>query len=70
MKKILIIMSILLIMGPMIEGFAQEKPRLGVLRFTNQVAGTSFWRWNNTVGGATAPTHVPTIKAGGLITNQ
>ncbi len=49
MKKMMIIIIVLLIMGPMMDAFAAEKPRLGVLRFTNTVAGTSFWRWNNTV---------------------
>jgi len=49
MKKILIIISVLLIVGPLFDTFAAEKPRLGVLRFTNQVAGTSFWRWNNKI---------------------
>ncbi len=49
MKKMLIILSLLLVIGPVMDGFAAEKPRLGVLRFTNRVAGTSFWRWNNTV---------------------
>ncbi|MEN8223587.1 MAG: CsgG/HfaB family protein [Acidobacteriota bacterium] len=49
MKKIMIIIIVLLILGPMMNTFAADKPRLGVLRFTNTVAGTSFWRWNNTV---------------------
>lgn len=49
MKKIMIVISLLLILGPLVDNLAAEKPRLGVLRFTNRVAGTSFWRWNNTV---------------------
>jgi len=49
MKKIMIIIIVLMILGPLVDNLAAEKPRLGVLRFTNQVAGTSFWRWNNTV---------------------
>jgi len=49
MKKIMILMAVLMILGPMVDSLSAEKPRIGVLRFTNQVAGTSFWRWNNTV---------------------
>ncbi len=49
MKKTMLIISLLLIFGPLVNNLSAEKPRLGVLRFTNHVAGTSFWRWNNTV---------------------
>ncbi len=49
MKKLMIILALLMILGPMMDSLAAEGPRIGVLRFTNQVAGTSFWRWNNTV---------------------
>lgn len=49
MKKIVILLSILLLFGTFSNSIFAEKPRLGVLRFTNSVAGTSFWRWNNKV---------------------
>jgi len=38
-----------MVLGPMVDHLSAEGPRIGVLRFTNRVAGTSFWRWNNTV---------------------
>ncbi|MEN8154399.1 MAG: CsgG/HfaB family protein [Acidobacteriota bacterium] len=49
MKKIIILLMMIVIMGAFATELAAEKPRLGVLRFTNTVAGTSFWRWNNKV---------------------
>jgi len=49
MKKTVIILTILILLGSLSVNLLAEKPRLGVLRFTNTVAGTSFWRWNNKV---------------------
>ncbi len=47
MKKfILLFIVIMFVFG--LFNFA-EKPRIGVLRFTNNVAGTSYWSWNTTV---------------------
>lgn len=47
MKKI-ILLVVLIVFTFNFFNFA-EKPRIGVLRFTNTVAGTSFWSWNNKV---------------------
>lgn len=48
-KSILTLVLILFFIGLSSFAFADEKPRIGVLRFTNTVAGTSFWAWNNKV---------------------
>jgi len=43
-KKILLFVTIVFVLS-LFNGFAQEKPRIGVLRFTNNV--TSMWWWQS-----------------------
>ncbi|MCK4761538.1 MAG: penicillin-binding protein activator LpoB [Candidatus Aminicenantes bacterium] len=47
MKKKVLIFVLILFIASLFSVLAQEKPRIGVLRFTNDVAGL-FW-WNSTV---------------------
>ena len=42
-RKIFIFVLVLFVLS-LFSGFAQEKPRIGVLRFTNSVAGMYWWR--------------------------
>ena len=44
MKKTILIFVLMLFVLSMGSVYAQEKPRIGVLRFTNQVAGMYWWR--------------------------
>lgn len=46
-KTLFILILILMVLGS--STLQAEKPRVGVLRFTNTVAGNSFWNWNNKV---------------------
>ncbi len=43
MKKITMIFVLVVLITGLSSLYAQEKPRLGVLRFTNQVAGLYWW---------------------------
>jgi len=47
MKKTILLLIITVFVFSLFN-FA-EKPRIGVLRFTNTVAGNSYWSWNTTV---------------------
>ncbi len=47
MKKTILLLIITVFVFSLFN-FA-EKPRIGVLRFTNTVAGTNYWSWNTTV---------------------
>ncbi len=47
MKKFILLFVIVIFIFNL-SGFA-EKPRIGVLRFTNTVTGTNYWSWNRTV---------------------
>lgn len=49
MKKKVLLFALVAIFALAALTYGQEKPRIGVLRFTNTVAGTSFWAWNNKV---------------------
>jgi len=49
MKKKVLLFMLVAIFALATLNYGQEKPRIGVLRFTNTVAGTSFWAWNNKV---------------------
>jgi len=49
MKKKVLLFMLVAIFALATLTYGQEKPRIGVLRFTNTVAGTSFWAWNNKV---------------------
>jgi curli biogenesis system outer membrane secretion channel CsgG len=42
-RKVFLFVLILFVVS-LFSGFAQEKPRIGVLRFTNSVAGMYWWR--------------------------
>lgn len=44
MKKSILVFVLLVFVMSLGSAYAQEKPRLGVLRFTNQVAGMYWWR--------------------------
>ncbi len=44
-KKIIVIVLVLFFVSAFAL-YSNEKPRVGVLRFTNSVAGTGFWVWN------------------------
>ncbi len=46
MRKVFSSILILVFLIALGVGLYAEKPRVGVLRFTNQVAGNSFWVWN------------------------
>jgi len=46
MKKKIIIFALILTFVSVLFIYSVEKPRVGVLRFTNKVAGTGFWVWN------------------------
>ncbi len=46
MKKRTLLFVLIIIIGLTMLTYANEKPRVGVLRFTNTVAGTGFWVWN------------------------
>lgn len=48
MKKIALTLVLILFVAGVSDGLAQEKPRIGVLRFTNNTS-TAFW-WNANVG--------------------
>jgi curli biogenesis system outer membrane secretion channel CsgG len=48
MKKIVLMMVLMFFVVGLSNGLAQEKPRIGVLRFTNNTS-TAFW-WNANVG--------------------
>lgn len=43
MKRKILVLVLMLFAASLVTGFAQEKPRIGVLRFTNQVAGLYWW---------------------------
>jgi len=43
MKRKIFIFVLILFVVSLFNGIAQEKPRIGVLRFTNQVAGMYWW---------------------------
>ena len=47
MKKITFLLTIVLLLAAFATGYADEKPRLGVLRFTNS---TSAGWWSGTAG--------------------
>jgi len=47
MKKTILIFALLLIIANMATLYSEEKPRIGVLRFTNNVSNA--WWWNSTV---------------------
>ncbi len=47
MKKIIFVLILVLFASSFY--MLAEKPRVGVLRFTNTVAGTNYWSWNSTV---------------------
>ncbi len=46
MRKKVVLTLIILFLASMTFLYSNEKPRVGVLRFTNTVAGTGFWVWN------------------------
>ncbi len=46
MRKKLIVVLVVLLFLSVFALYSNEKPRVGVLRFTNSVAGTGFWVWN------------------------
>ncbi len=46
MKKKILVFVLVLFVGSIVMLYSNEKPRVGVLRFTNTVAGTGFWVWN------------------------
>ncbi len=45
MKRILVLVMLCLMAGGISNGFAAEKPRIGVLRFTNET-GAGWWSYN------------------------
>ena len=47
MKRSILIFTLLLFIVSMFQGYAKEKPRLGVLRFTNKVG--QVWWWSSKV---------------------
>jgi curli biogenesis system outer membrane secretion channel CsgG len=46
MRKKIVLLTLIIFFSVVLLTYASEKPRLGVLRFTNSVAGNSFWAWN------------------------
>ncbi|MFC2156087.1 CsgG/HfaB family protein [Acidobacteriota bacterium] len=44
MKKKILVFVLILFAVSLFHGFSQEKPRIGVLRFSNTVAGMYWWR--------------------------
>lgn len=44
MNRKILVFVLILFAASLFNGFAQEKPRIGVLRFTNNVAGMYWWR--------------------------
>ena len=47
MKRSILIVILVLFIGSMFHGYAKEKPRIGVLRFTNRVG--QVWWWSSKV---------------------
>ena len=50
MKKITLITLLFVFTGSVISGYAAEKPRIGVLRFTNNVGNLPWWTGTARVG--------------------
>ncbi len=46
MRKRFVLLTLVIFFSIVMLTYAGEKPRIGVLRFTNTVAGNSFWAWN------------------------
>ncbi len=63
MKKKIIIFALILMFVSVISIYSYEKPRIGVLRFTNKVAGTGFWVWNPKVASNLQDMFISELKS-------